>query len=111
MTVSSKINALQQIADVMLDQRLLALRAANTARTETEMKIAALEVPGGWEDCSLQAAGRAELLYQAWADARRKDLNLNLARQTVAKMEAEDAARLAFARHTALQKLALQKRG
>jgi hypothetical protein len=110
MTLAKKLGPLQQIADVILDQRLLALRAANAARQDTQKKIASLEVPGCWDACSLQSSAKAEMLYQAWADTRRKDLNLHLAKQTVVKIEAEDAARLAFSRHAALSKLAVQKR-
>jgi hypothetical protein len=111
MTLAKQLGALGQIADIMLDQRLLALRVANTARTDTQNKLAALDVAATWQDCSLQSSARAEMLYQSWADARRKELNLNLARQTVTKMQAEEAARLAFSRQTALQKLQAHKRG
>lgn len=110
MTTTKKLEPLRQIADVILDQRLLALRAANAARHDTERKIASLEVLGGWDDCALQSSAKAEMLYQAWADVRRRDLNLQLAKQTVTKIEAEDAARLAFSRQTALAKLAVQNR-
>jgi hypothetical protein len=101
----ARIDALQQIAALVLDQHLSDLRQANARRDETRRKLAALDQKGGWADCSLQASAKAAMLYQAWADVRRRELNQNLARQTVAVMSAEDASRLAFGRHSVLNAL------
>jgi hypothetical protein len=104
-----KLAALLRIADLVLDQRLAALRSATAKRDDIQRKLAALERTADWTDCNLQASARAEILYQTWADARRRDLNQNLARQMVAVVQAEDASRTAFGRHTALQ--AIKNRG
>lgn len=105
MKAAKKLEALGRIADAVLDQRLHVLKCAQLARNATKEKILALEQPHDRDTCSLQASARAALLYQAWADIRRKELNLVLARQTVIAMETEADARLAFSRHSALRQL------
>jgi hypothetical protein len=105
MTVSKQLDELRQLSDLMLDQRLLALRGAQAARIETQDRIAALDLPDFADGCALAIAARAALLYQTWADVRRKDLNLTLARQTVAEIEAKDAARTAFSKQRVLASL------
>jgi hypothetical protein len=96
MTVAAQLAALRQLTDLMLDQRLLDLRKAQQAQQETRGLIAALDQISQAADCALPAAARAELLYQSWAEARRKDLNLTLARQSVTEIEARAAASVAF---------------
>lgn len=105
MTVSKQLCDLKQLSDLMLDQRLLALRRAQTARVETQDRIAALDLPDFPAGCSLATAAHAALLYQTWAELRRKDLNLTLARQTVTEIEAKDAARTAFSKQRVLTNL------
>ncbi len=105
----AKLEGLQRLADLVLDQQLLTLRTAQAQREATRTKIAALDHSGDWGTSSLQSNARAEVLYQAWADARRRDLNLLLARQTVAVMTAEDASRTAFGRKTALRAIQTRK--
>jgi hypothetical protein len=53
----------------------------------------------------LAAAVQAGLLYERWAEARRAEINLTLARQTAEWIEARDAARQAFGRADALRRL------
>jgi hypothetical protein len=45
------------------------------------------------------------VLYERWAEARRAEINLTLARQTAEWIEARDAARQAFGRADALRRL------
>jgi hypothetical protein len=101
----TKLQGLQRIADIMLDQQLSGLRQANAAQDETRGKLLALDPVVDWDGCNLQASAQAATLYQAWADIRRRELNLQLARQTAAVLQAQDAARLAFGRSTALTAL------
>ena len=105
MSTLKQLAALGRIADLMLDQRLQVLLRAQDARTATKDRIAALEQPQDLDACSLQASVQAQMLYQAWADMRRKDLNLVLAKQTVKVMEVESDARLAFGKQSALRQL------
>jgi hypothetical protein len=103
---AARILALAQINEVALDQRLTALKAARTAKFSTQARIAALEVTDFETGCSLLATAQVELLYQAWCEDRRKQLNLLLARQTVTEIEADAAARAVFSRKIALHGLA-----
>jgi hypothetical protein len=89
----------------VLDQRLSGLRHAQAQRDETRHRLAALDQPEVWDECSLQSSARAAMLYQAWADARRRELNLNLARQTIKVINAEEASREAFGRQVALKRI------
>lgn len=107
--MSDKLRALQKIANLMLEQQLAALKLANQQRDDTRRKLADLDQPGNWEDGSIQAAARAAMLYQTWVDVRRRDLNLHLARESVAVLKAQDQARLAFGKDMALQRLLQRK--
>lgn len=103
MSQKQQLAKLQQIAGLMLDSRLAALQTAARAKAESEAQLAGLAVAmAAPADISAVAAERAALNYQRWADARRAELNLLLARQTVTWMEARDAARLAFGKTEAL---------
>ena len=109
MTVAKQLGALKSLADMILDQRLITLRAAQSACAETRSKLAGLDGQGAVDDCALVIAAAADLRYQTWADLRRKDLNMQLARQTVVALEASDAARLAFGKQNVLAKLQARK--
>lgn len=106
MNKSQQLSQLRQIADLMLDSQLFALRRAARAKAESEARLAGLDrtIPAP-ASLSEIAAGIAALSYQRWADARRAELNVVLARQTVAWTEARDAARLSFGRKQVLQSL------
>jgi hypothetical protein len=110
MTIAKRLEGLARIADLVLDQRLQALQRAQQARNATREKIQALDQPWEMDEHALQASVRAAFLYQTWADLRRKDLNLVLAKQTVVVLETEADARLSFSRHAALEQLRAQKR-
>jgi hypothetical protein len=103
---AARITAIAQINELALDQRLSALKAARMARTTTQARIAALDVTEFETGCSVMATAQVALLYQAWSEDRRTQLNLQLARQKVAELEADTAARTAFSKKIALQGLA-----
>lgn len=105
---TSRLTAIAQINELVLDQRLSALKAARAARVSTQARIAALDVEAFESDCSLKEAAQAAVLYQIWCDERRKQLNLQLAKQKVAEMEADADARIAFSKKTAFQGLAVR---
>lgn len=105
MTPDARIAGLARITGLIMDQHLSVLRARKAAQTETRQHIAALDQRAGAEDVALAAAAQAAFRYAAWADRRKAALNVTLAQQTVAVMEAEDDARIAFARNTVMEGL------
>lgn len=109
MSRAQQVAKLSQISQLLLDSRLAALQLAARACRESEDRLAGLSVPGALPGALPEiAALRAALNYQRWADARRGEINLVLARQTAAMIEARDAAREAFGRSEAMR--ALQQR-
>ena len=109
MTRMRQIAKLGQISQLLLDSRLATLQIAARACRESEDRLAGLTVPDARPGALPEiAALMASLNYQRWADVRRGEINLLLARQTSAMIEARDAAREAFGRVEALR--ALQKR-
>jgi hypothetical protein len=107
MTKTAQLWQLKRIADLILDAQLAQVQAAAAEKAASEARLAALAQPvAAPEGIGDIAAGLAALGYQRWADARRAEVNLLLARQTVTWMEACDGARLSFGRKQALQGLA-----
>lgn len=106
MTRKDDINALQGISRLLLDHRLSELRASAARRDQSRMQIAALDMPPEPADLAPVAAGQVGLRYQQWADTRRSELNILLARQTADWIAARDEARLAFGKLEALRGVA-----
>lgn len=109
MTRRSDLARLQALAEMVETLRMSEMRAAAAACAQTRDRMRDLEA-GPAPDLPPIAAARAALLYDRWADARRAELNMVLARQTVALSEAQDAARLAFGRARALEAVAARRR-
>jgi len=105
MSRDNPVDRLAALGGLILDLRLNALQAAVRARQESLDRLAGLAVAMPDVDLSPVAAHRAEVRYQAWADARRTEINLALARQTARMLEDRDAARQAFGRAQALRAL------
>ncbi len=103
---AKQIDRLCILTDLVLVSRLTALQAASAARAASLARLADLDVPLQAPDLPEVAAADVMLRYQRWADQRRADINLTLARQTAAWTEARESATLAFARSQALQGLA-----
>ena len=106
MTQKQDLTKLRLISDLMLETRLARLTAAAHAKQQSENQLAGLA-----QTCSMTdgvepvAAQLAALNYQRWAEARRAEINLLLARQTAEWIEARDAARTAFGRAEVVGKL------
>lgn len=103
MTRASDIAALQELARLLLDHRLSALRSAAGRREQSRIQIAAIDKAAEPVDLPPIAAGQVALRYQLWADVRRSELNTVMARQTAEWMEAREDARHAFSRAEALR--------
>ena len=103
MTKAKDMARLGQISALILDVKLAALRAAAAKRAQSLELLENLNKPAALTDLSPVAAHQAELRYQYWADARRAEVNLLLARQTADMHLARDAAGQAFGKDQALR--------
>lgn len=109
MSRAERLAQLARLAGMIRDLRLADLEAAGRARDESRRRLAGLKLEPRPSDLGAIAAARAEVRYQAWAEARRAEINLTLARQTAEWLEAQDAARTAFGRAIALKALASRR--
>ena len=105
MTRSSDAARLVSLAQVMLDHRLSQLRSVTSDLERSRAQLAALDQSDRFADLDPVTAGKVALAYDLWADQRRAGLNLVIARQTVAQMDARSEAKTAFGRVQALQGL------
>ncbi len=96
---------LQAIGQVLLDARLAALHRAAEARDGSLARLDDLARPVAGSDLSGVAALEVSMRYERWADQRRAEINLVLARQTAAWLEARGAATEAFGKAQALDGL------
>jgi hypothetical protein len=103
MSRAKDIAKLEDLSRLMLDDRLSRLRMAAALVEKSRMQIAALERSAAPDDMPPIAASQIALRFQLWADARRGELNVVLARQTVDWLDARQDARLAFGRVEALR--------
>lgn len=110
MTRASEITRMADLAQLVLDHRLSHLRSTAAELDRSRMQIAALDQPAAPTDLEPVTAEKVSLTYSRWADHRRSDLNLVIARQTVAWMAARGEAQTAFGRVQALQGLATRQK-
>lgn len=103
MTKAKDLTRLAQITQLMLDLKLADLRSAAAKRQHSLDLLASLNKVALASDLSPIAAHQAELRYQHWADVRRAEINLLLARQTAEMHVARDAAGQAFGKDQALR--------
>lgn len=109
MSAPKQLARLQSLAQMILDAQLVELRQAAKARSETLTHLSDLKSPEVQMDEQMGVAEvKATLAYQLWADQRRAELNVTLARQTAQWMDRRDAARYAFGKADVLETLAKQ---
>jgi hypothetical protein len=106
MTKARDLAKLADVAQLMLDHRLGQLRGAMSELDRSRMQLAAINEAARPADLPTVAAERVALNYDRWADIRRSELNLVIARQTAAWIEARSTAGLAFGKLQALSGLA-----
>lgn len=106
MSSPKQLARLQSLAQMILDAQLVELRHVARARSATLAHLSDLQSPLVQMDDQMGVAEvKATLAYQLWADQRRAELNLTLARQTAQWMDRRDAARHAFGRAEVLKTL------
>jgi hypothetical protein len=106
MTAARDMARLGILSQLVLDQRLMSLRGTTERRDQSLMQIAALDRTDDPADLPPVAADQVALRYRLWADRRRTELNLVLARQTAEWLQARQDAAQAFGRVEALRALA-----
>lgn len=107
MSAPKQLARLQSLAQMMLDAQLVELRKVARARSETLAHLSDLKSPDvQMDDLMGVAEVKATLAYQVWADQRRAELNMTLARQTAQWIDRRDAARYAFGKADVLKTLA-----
>ena len=99
-----KLEHLKTLSDLILNQHLAGLRACSDARNQSLQRLADLAAKLD-DQLGPVASAAAMIHYEKWADLRRSELNIALARQTVAWMEARKNAETAFGRSQVLKKL------
>ncbi|MFM7335071.1 MAG: hypothetical protein ACKO2N_02835 [Tabrizicola sp.] len=105
----SKTKDLAQLADLaqlMLDHRLGTLKTSSDRLEQSRMQLLALNQSAEPFDLDPVTTIRVGLEYERWADQRRAELNLVIARQSAAWLEARGEAQMAFGRLQALRALA-----
>ncbi len=101
-----RLARLRDMAAMVLDVRSQTLRAETAKQEAIQAQLAALEAAPVDAAALWPAVERAAFGYEQWAAARRAELNVRLAAQKVACLQAEGEARLAFGRKSALDRLA-----
>ena len=101
-----KLRRLGQISALLNDAKMQVLHRAAQARQDSLDRLAALDAPQSPPDLPAFAAHEVALRYAVWADRRRSEINMGLARQTAAWHQAQQEAALAFGRDQVVQRLA-----
>lgn len=100
---------LLRLSEMVRDRDMALLRSATLAREKSEAHLADLAKPMRTEGLAPMASALAEIRWQKWADHRKAEINLQLARQIVEWDEARDKACQTFARAEVLRRALLQK--
>lgn len=99
------LRPLVTISDVVLQSRLAAVNRAAAACAACRTHLADLALPAVDSDLPLAAQALAELRYMQWADARRGEINMQLARHSAELLTARAEAATALGRLDVLGQL------
>lgn len=111
MTTAKDLRRLADVAQLILDHRLGRLRTLAAELDRSRMHLASINANGRPNnELEPMTAERVGIVYDRWADARRAELNLVIARQTAGWIEARNDAQDAFGRVQALRGLATRLR-
>jgi hypothetical protein len=102
MSRAKDMKRLQDLAQLVLDQRLMGLRQAAERLERSRAQLSAINAAAASADLPPVAAGLVDVAYQRWADVRRAELNGAIARQSAEVIESRSEAGQAFGRVHAL---------
>ena len=105
MSEREKLRRLAEVSGLLLDTKLFAVEKAARARQNSLNRLAELELPAAPTDLPPVLAQEIAMRYQLWADQRRSEINLVLARQSAEWAEAKQEAAQAFGRNQVVGKL------
>lgn len=108
-----KAARLNRVTRLALDVNLSRLKSAVRARRALEESIAGLDADRRRVSTNVESASTragADLLWQRWADSRRAEMNMALARARAEEIRARRAATLALGRDQALTNLLARSR-
>ena len=109
MSDAEKLQRLAEVSSLLRDTKMLAMEAAARARQHSLDRMAELNRPATPTELPPLVAAEVAMRYALWADQRRSEINLILARQTVEWVGAQQEAARAFGRHQVVQKLGARK--
>ena len=109
MTNRAKLAPLRDLSQLILQTKLMSLEKASRARQHCLDNLAELDRPNPDAGLNPIVAGEVAMRYALWADQRRSDLNVILAKRTAEWIEARDAAAKSFGRDQALSGLSQRK--
>jgi len=110
---SIKAARLTRMTGLALDVSLSRLKSASRARDSLERQLASLDADRRAVSENVDSAATragADLLWHRWADSRRADLNMALARAHAEENRARRAAARAFGRDQALAEVLARAR-
>ena len=112
MTDRSRIARLAELAALVSDAELARLAAAQAAVAQTGERLSVLKPALVGSDSALSAVALAgvHLRYERWAEARRQEINRQLARDMAQMIKARESARQAFGRAAVLRAMAERDR-
>ena len=100
----AQIARLKTVTDLILDLRLSEVERCARARNDSLARLADLAKPAAADLTSIGDI-TAQMRYERWADHRRAEINITLARQTAEWLTRQDAARHALGQSQVLGKL------
>lgn len=103
MSRPSDIKRLEALAQLVLDQRLHALKQVADQLDRSRAQLEAINAGAAPADLQPVAAGLVDVAYRRWADIRRSELNGVIARQSADWIEERGQAAQAFGRVQALK--------
>lgn len=100
----ANLNRLTALSTLILDQHLAQLQASAAARNASLQRLQDL-VPIPSDDSDTVTSATTLMRYEHWADSKRREINLVLARQTAIWLEARKGAQVAFGRADVLRRI------
>lgn len=100
----SNLSRLTALSTLILDQHLAKLQAATAAKNMSLQRLQDL-APMQSEGLDPIVSATTLMRYEHWADSKRREINMVLARQTVTWLEARKASQDAFGRADVLKRI------